>query len=234
MNQVENEKIESKITKQKGKHQKAYYINYNIIKWGRKQADLTLKEAAQALDVSDKLLQQIENGKVALTLNDLRKIAKVYNINKNAFWLEHPPEKSTESLQIDTYNFAIYPESNEVDLEEYDEVYKNHLKTKVHIPVDVFEQFIEFFDKWRYCACGDEITTKGADKCDTCLFMDRIHSKREPPKGEIILNKIRTFLHKIYFSICLWLYEHSKAIRDIGWLDNETDFVKRTKKGKKN
>jgi hypothetical protein len=142
-------------------------------------------------------------------------------------------EKHLET-RVDNIRFAIYPKLEEVEFEQFDEDYDEYLQNNIYIPLELFEKFIEIYQNWRYCECGDEITTEGADKCDTCLFMDRIHSKREPPKGEIILNKIRTFFNKIYFSICLWLYEHSRAIRDIGWLDNETDFVKRTKKGKKN
>lgn len=36
-----------------------------------------------------------------------------------------------------------------------------------------------------------------------------------------MFNKIKMFLHKIYFYFCLWFYEHSETIRNIGYEDNE-------------
>jgi Zn-dependent peptidase ImmA (M78 family)/transcriptional regulator with XRE-family HTH domain len=70
-------------------------INPKVLKWARESRGFSIGEAAKKIKISNAKLQQAENGTIAISMNQLRTVSKVYKRPVPIFYLNEVPEEPT-------------------------------------------------------------------------------------------------------------------------------------------
>ncbi|KJZ81600.1 hypothetical protein AP064_05505 [Candidatus Liberibacter solanacearum] len=84
--------------------------NSNIFKWARENAGLSLEEASNVVGVTgSSRLEQIEKGQVPATFNQVKNMAKNYNVPFSVFYLKEPPLPASQETDFRSLNADISP-----------------------------------------------------------------------------------------------------------------------------
>jgi transcriptional regulator with XRE-family HTH domain len=84
-------------------HRLLALIGCELLPWARQQAAMPVSEAASRIGVSEARLESWENGRTRPTLDELRRVARVYDMRIGLFFLREPPLTSPRERSSAAY-----------------------------------------------------------------------------------------------------------------------------------